>query len=127
VNDDGFFYAYDRLFIPIAQQFDPELTFVSAGQDIHYADPIGGMLATSNAFRGLTERVKSVTPQGQVIACLEGGYDLQALADSTLTICGSLFDFPTQVDEGPVNSGISKHVSDRVERAIKVQSKYWEV
>jgi acetoin utilization deacetylase AcuC-like enzyme len=68
-----------------------------------------------------------VTPQGQVIACLEGGYDLQALADSTLTICGSLFDFPTQVDEGPVNSGISKHVSDRVERAIKVQSKYWEV
>ena len=127
VNNDGFFYAYDHLFIPIAQQFEPQLTFVSAGQDIHYADPIGGMLATSNAFRGLTERVKSVTPQGQVIACLEGGYDLHALADSTLAICGSLFDFPTQAEEDGFNSGISKHVSDRVERAIKVQSKYWEL
>jgi acetoin utilization deacetylase AcuC-like enzyme len=71
--------------------------------------------------------VKSVTPQGRVIACLEGGYDLQALADSMLTICGSLFDFPTQVEEDDVNSAISTPINDRVERAIKVQSKYWEL
>jgi acetoin utilization deacetylase AcuC-like enzyme len=127
VNDDSFFYAYDQLLIPIAKQFDPDLTFISAGQDVHCADPIGGMLVTSEGFRGLTERIKSVTPRGQVIACLEGGYDLQALADSVLAICGSLFDFPTRIDDGRVDQGVLKHVRDQVDKAIKIQSQYWQL
>jgi len=127
VNDEGFFYAYDSVFVPIALQFKPQLTFVSAGQDIHYADPIGGMIATSEGFAGLTERVKSISPEGQVVASLEGGYDHHALADSTLTVCGSLFGFQTQINENDIERGVSKQVCDRVERAISVQSKFWEL
>jgi acetoin utilization deacetylase AcuC-like enzyme len=127
VNNEGFFYAYDQLLIPVAKQFKPELTFISAGQDIHYADPIGGMLVTSDGFRGLSERIKSVTPRGQVVACLEGGYDLHSLADSVLAVCGSLFDFPTRINEDKVDSGISTNVCDSVDKAINIQSKYWQV
>jgi acetoin utilization deacetylase AcuC-like enzyme len=127
VNDESFFYAYDQLFIPIAKQFEPQLTFISAGQDVHYADPIGGMLVTSDGFRGLTERIKSATPRGKVIACLEGGYNLQALANSVLAICGSLFDFPTRINEDAVDQGVSKHVRDRVDKALTIQSEYWQL
>jgi acetoin utilization deacetylase AcuC-like enzyme len=73
----------------------------------------------------LTERVKSVTPRGRVIACLEGGYDLQALADSVLAICGSLFDFPTDINEDEVDGGTLRDVLDRVETAAKIHSRYW--
>ncbi len=125
VNDDGFFYAYDQLLVPAIKQFRPELTFISAGQDIHYKDPLGGMLVTCDGFIGLTERVKSVTPRGRVIACLEGGYDLQALADSVLAICGSLFDFPTDINEDEVDGGTLRDVLDRVETAAKIHSRYW--
>lgn len=127
VNDDSLFYAYDQLLIPIARQFKPELTIISAGQDIHYADPIGGMLVTSDGFRGLTERIKSVTPQGKVVACLEGGYNLQALADSVLAICGSMFNFPTRIDDDPINQGVLKDVRDPVEKVITIQSEYWQL
>ena len=127
VNDDGFFYAFDELIIPIVQQFEPEITLVSAGQDIHYADPLGGMLVTAAGFRGLAQRVKSVTPNGHMIACLEGGYNLQALADSALTICGSLFDFQTRVEEEVIDSGVSQSVRDHVGKAIKLQSDYWQL
>jgi acetoin utilization deacetylase AcuC-like enzyme len=127
VNDDGFFYAYDQLLVPVIKQFKPELTFISAGQDIHYKDPIGGMLVTCDGLIGLTERIKSVTPKGQVIACLEGGYDLQALADSALAICGSLFDFPTEINEDEVERGTSRDVLDRVDKAAKIQSRYWQM
>jgi acetoin utilization deacetylase AcuC-like enzyme len=127
VNDDGFFYAYDKFLIPIIKQFGPELTFISAGQDIHYDDPIGGMRVTCDGFVGLTERIKSVTPRGRVIACLEGGYDLQGLADSVLAICGSLFDFPTEINEDEVERGTSRNVLDRVDTAAKIQSRYWQV
>ncbi len=127
VNDDGFFYAYDQLLIPIIKQFGPDLTFISAGQDIHYEDPIGGMRVTCDGFIGLTERIKSVTPRGQVVASLEGGYDLQGLADSVLAICGSMFDFPTKINEDEVERGISSNVLDRVDTATKIQSRYWQV
>ena len=127
VNDDGFFYAYDQLLVPIIKQFKPELTFISAGQDIHYKDPIGGMLVTCDGLIGLTERIKSVTPRGRVIACLEGGYDLQALADSVLAISGSLFDFSTGIDEDEIDGGISGNVIDRVDTAAKIQSSFWQM
>jgi histone deacetylase 6 len=113
--------------MPIAKQFRPELTFISAGQDVHYADPIGGMLVTSGGFKGLTERVKSVSPRGKVVACLEGGYNLKSLADSVLTVCGSLFDFPVRTDDEAVERGISRDVRDRVDKALKIQSDYWQL
>lgn len=127
VNDDGFFYAYDNLLVPIAKQFTPELTFISAGQDVHYADPIGGMVVTSDGFRGLTDRIKSISPPGKVVACLEGGYNLKSLADSVLTVCGSLFDFPVGIEHEVVERGVSKDVRDRVDRAVKIQSDYWQL
>ncbi len=125
VNDDGYYYIYDTLLTPIASEFEPELTFISAGQDIHYADPIGGMCVTATCFRGLTERVKAISPEGQVIAVLEGGYDLEALTDSTLTICGSLFDFATPSREDVGEPGISKDVRERVEKVKEIQADYW--
>jgi acetoin utilization deacetylase AcuC-like enzyme len=85
------------------------------------------MLVTSDGFRGLTERIKSATPRGKVIACLEGGYNLQALADSVLAICGSLFDFPTRINDDAVDQGVSKHIRDRVDKAITIQSEYWQL
>jgi acetoin utilization deacetylase AcuC-like enzyme len=127
VNDDGFFFAYDNLFIPIAKQFGPELTFISAGQDVHYADPIGGMLVTSDGFKGLTERIKSVSPRGKVVACLEGGYNPKSLADSVLAVCGSLFDFPVKTDDKALERGVSNDVRERVDRAVRIQSDYWQL
>ncbi len=127
VNDDGYYHIYETLLAPIAAEFEPELTFVSAGQDIHYADPIGGMCVTANCFRDLTERVKSFSPEGQVVAVLEGGYDLEALTNSTLAICGSLFSFATSFAEEAAEPGISKDVRDRVEKVKEIQARYWDL
>ena len=68
-----------------------------------------------------------MTPRGRVIACLEGGYDLQALADSVLAISGSLFDFSTGIDEDEIDGGISGNVIDRVDTAAKIQSSFWQM
>ncbi len=127
VNDDGYFYIFDELLIPIAEQFKPELVFISAGQDIHFADPIGGMSVTSRGFNSLTERVKSVSSDGQLIAVLEGGYDLTALSDSTLSILGALASFATSIEEEYTDEGVTKQVEERVRKVIAVQSEYWEL
>jgi acetoin utilization deacetylase AcuC-like enzyme len=85
------------------------------------------MLVTSRGFSFLVERVKSISSDGQLVAVLEGGYDLTALVNSTLSILGSLADFAVDVEENYVNDGVTKQVEERVRKAITVQSEYWKL
>jgi acetoin utilization deacetylase AcuC-like enzyme len=68
-----------------ASKCKPELVFISAGFDAHADDPIGSLGLDVDDFRVMTRAVRSIAQthaQGRVVSCLEGGYDLQALAAS---------------------------------------------
>ncbi len=63
----------------------PELVLVSAGFDAHARDPIGSLGLETEDFVPLTELVLDVArthAHGRLVSCLEGGYDLDALAES---------------------------------------------
>ncbi len=63
----------------------PELLLVSAGFDAHRDDPIGSLGLNTEDFGVLTQRVLDVAQAhagGRLVSCLEGGYNLDALADS---------------------------------------------
>ena len=68
-----------------ADKIKPELVLVSAGFDAHARDPIGSLGLEMEDFAVLTRQVLAVTKthaQGRLVSCLEGGYHLQALAES---------------------------------------------
>lgn len=68
-----------------ADRMRPELVLVSAGFDAHRRDPIGSLGLESEDFADLTRLVLQVADthaRGRLVSCLEGGYDLQALAES---------------------------------------------
>jgi acetoin utilization deacetylase AcuC-like enzyme len=68
-----------------AAKCKPELVLVSAGFDAHARDPIGSLGLESEDFAQLTRLVLDVAnthAAGRVVSCLEGGYDLDALAES---------------------------------------------
>jgi acetoin utilization deacetylase AcuC-like enzyme len=61
----------------------PELVLVSAGFDAHARDPIGSLGLETEDFVPLTELALDVArthAHGRLVSCLEGGYDLDALA-----------------------------------------------
>ncbi len=63
----------------------PELVLVSAGFDAHAQDPIGSLGLDVEDFVELTKMVLEVAKThagGRVVSCLEGGYNLDALAES---------------------------------------------
>jgi acetoin utilization deacetylase AcuC-like enzyme len=77
--------VFERLFLPIARRFRPQLVLVSAGFDAHRADPLGGMDVTERGFAAMCSAVKAVadeTAAGRLVLLLEGGYDLDGLANS---------------------------------------------
>jgi acetoin utilization deacetylase AcuC-like enzyme len=68
-----------------ADKIKPELVLVSAGFDAHRNDPIGSLGLEVEDFVTLTKQVLDVArthAQGRLVSCLEGGYHLDALAES---------------------------------------------
>jgi acetoin utilization deacetylase AcuC-like enzyme len=74
----------------------PELVLISAGFDAHVKDPIGSLGLETEDFATLTKKVLEVAKthaKGRLVSCLEGGYDLDALAESVQTHLEELLAF----------------------------------
>ncbi len=68
------------------EDFAPELVLVSAGFDAHARDPLAGLAWQTEDYAWLTSAICDMaakTCAGRVVSCLEGGYDLAALAEAT--------------------------------------------
>ena len=63
----------------------PQMILVSAGFDAHAADPLANLRWTTEDFTDLTRDICALADelcQGRLVSVLEGGYDLDALAES---------------------------------------------
>jgi len=108
----------DDLLAPAVERFDPELFVVSAGFDAHRNDPISRMRLSTEGYGHLTRRVRSLAADcdAPLAFVLEGGYGLDALAES-VGMVHEVFDGREPVDpEGEVSSK-AKHVVDDVRDA----------
>jgi acetoin utilization deacetylase AcuC-like enzyme len=68
-----------------ADKIKPQLVLVSAGFDAHARDPIGSLGLEVEDFVWLTRQVRDVARtycEGRMVSCLEGGYNLEVLAES---------------------------------------------
>ena len=66
-------------------EFAPQMVFVSAGFDAHREDELGQLGLVEADYTWITERIKAVADKhagGRIVSCLEGGYNLGALARS---------------------------------------------
>ncbi len=77
--------AWGDKILPWMREWEPELVLVSAGFDAHRADPLAGLHWETEDFGWLTHRICDLAEDccdGRVVSTLEGGYDLEALAES---------------------------------------------
>lgn len=77
--------AFERMLSDSAKRCQPELILISAGFDAHKLDPIGSLGLETEDFGRLTESVLNVADQfcaGRCVSLLEGGYNVDALAES---------------------------------------------
>ncbi len=84
-GDEPFLSALSDRLAPAMEAFRPEFVLVSAGFDAHRSDPLGGLDVRTEAFAEATRIVRALAERhasGRIVAVLEGGYDLEALAES---------------------------------------------
>ena len=84
-GDDEYREVFQKVLVPTADTFQPEFVVISAGFDAHRDDPLASMDLTEEGYGELTSLVATIAKNfscGRILACLEGGYHLQALAGS---------------------------------------------
>ncbi len=84
-GDEVFLQVFDKILIPLARRFQPQLILVSAGYDAHWADQIAMMQLTVSGFAGMVRVIKSLAEEccgGRVVFSLEGGYNTESLSAS---------------------------------------------
>ena len=80
-----FLNAYEPIFKKIIE-FKPEFILLSSGFDAHINDPLAQINLQSKDFAELTNRILKITKEvcnNKLVSVLEGGYDLQALQESS--------------------------------------------
>ena len=71
--------------LPALAAFKPEMIFISAGFDAHREDDMGQLGLVEADYAWITQQIMRVAKahsQGRIVSCLEGGYNLSALARS---------------------------------------------
>ncbi len=108
-----FLEGIDRIVAPLVEVFEPTWLIMSAGFDAHRRDPITDLGLTSGDYALITKRLMELAPAGRHLVVLEGGYDLQALADSSAAAMAALMGIE-HLPEKPSVGGPGQRVLDAV-------------
>jgi len=84
-NSEEYMNAYEHVLKKL-KEFKPEFLLFSAGFDAHQDDPLAQFKLSSKDFYDITKRTLKVINKSinnKVVSILEGGYDLNALKESS--------------------------------------------
>ncbi len=93
-TSEEYMNALDRVLDELVK-FKPEFLILSMGFDANIADPLAQFELKSEDFYEITKKTLKATNKftnGKVISVLEGGYDLNALADSAFNHVNALVE-----------------------------------
>src|SRR5947199_3005589 len=82
---EAFRAAFETVILPRLRDFRPDLIVISAGFDAHMRDPLANLNLLEPDFDWATRKLMEVadaSADGRVVSVLEGGYDLEGLANS---------------------------------------------
>lgn len=113
--------AFERIVLPVLDEYKPDLILVSAGFDAALRDPLAEMTLTTDAFGWMALKLRELADkhsEGRIGLVLEGGYDLPSLEAGLLSAISAMSLQGT--------SEIARDVdADDLRRASKAAQRVW--
>ncbi|EGG03660.1 uncharacterized protein MELLADRAFT_90044 [Melampsora larici-populina 98AG31] len=123
MGDEDYIFAFQRLVMPIAMEFNPDFVIVSAGFDAAKNDPLGECNVTPAGFALMTHMLSSLA-NGNIVLALEGGYHLESLAlSATECIKVLMGETPPKLEKALVASDVA---TETVDECLRVQAEFWK-
>lgn len=131
--------AFERIVVPVIEEFEPELLFVSAGQDANVFDPLARMTLTTSAYRAMAGILLDAAERlcdGRLVVAQEGGYAAEFAPYCSASIAETL----TGRGDGPVpllspysgydvalpsNTRVGLDAEQAIRDVLAAQSQYW--
>lgn len=123
MGDADYIAAFQRIVMPIAYEFNPELVLVSAGFDAAIADPIGKYDVSPEAYGYFTHWLSSLA-SGRIILCLEGGYNVNSISHAMTMCTKALLGDPLPLLH--ISRKPSASCTETIHNVLSVQQKYWK-
>lgn len=120
-GDADYLAAFDRVLLPIAERFAPDLVLVSCGFDAAQGDLLGSMRITPDGYARMTARLRTLAG-GKVVLALEGGYNLAAISRSASACVRVLLGEEPAGTRGEEPSPQAERILDQV---LAAQRPYW--
>ncbi len=128
-GDASFADAVERVVRPVLEEYTPRAILMSLGGDGHYSDPLAGLSLSSpgyvDAYMVAHRMARRLDLPGATFF-LEGGYDLDALAEVVLGVHegfeGRTLDY--QLTDVMDTEGDG---SDIVDNVVRVHKEYWDL
>ena len=89
--------AWREHLLPAIDAFAPQLVLVSAGFDAHARDPLAQLALQADDYAWITRELAALADrhaEGRLVSLLEGGYDLDALRESSVAHVAALAPSP---------------------------------
>jgi acetoin utilization deacetylase AcuC-like enzyme len=124
-TDSLYAAAFERLVLPIVEQFAPSFALVSCGFDAHARDPLAEMELSADGFGAMTRSLLGRLPEACPLAVvLEGGYDLEALTASSDAVARALFGASPEPSPTVTAPGTDAQVLAEIARTQKT---FWKL
>ncbi|KAH9434458.1 hypothetical protein MCOR02_006462 [Pyricularia oryzae] len=124
MGDGEYIAAFQKIIMPIAHEFNPDLVIISAGFDAAAGDQLGGCFVTPPCYAYMTHMLMSLA-HGRVAVCLEGGYNLSAISKSALAVARTLMGEPPP-KMGMASPKINREAARLLAQVQAYQAPYWE-
>ena len=92
-GDEEYIGVMERLIVPAALRFAPDLILVSCGFDAHRDDPLASMELSLAGYRTLANQIRALADElcgGRIVHVLEGGYALSGVREGAQAVLESL-------------------------------------
>ena len=87
--------GFKQIILPMLEEFKPDFILISAGFDAHHEDPLTALGFQDSTYAWMIQQLAAFsekTAQGRISCTLEGGYNLQAIANSISNVVSTLAD-----------------------------------
>lgn len=122
VGDNDYIFAFEQVVLPIALDFNPDFTIISAGFDAARGDPLGCCDVTPAGYASMTQMLSALSG-GKLLVILEGGYNLRSISSSATAVIKVLLGESPVIDID--NTVPSKAGLRSILDVLKIQMNFW--
>lgn len=125
-GDSEYVGVLQRIVVPAAIAFEPDLILISCGFDAHRDDPLASMEVSLEGYRAMSTIMRQLAETlcgGRIVFILEGGYSLLGVREGAEAVLESLTNPLAPALPAPIEMVPGSVLSGLIDRVVEVHGK----